>query len=99
MLAAPLVYAPVKFHVILRHMRITEVSRQTGAPSDLIRYFEAKGFITADRIVVHTRKVRDYSESTVSTIELILKYVNQGFKHDVAYQKAMEELQQPRLVE
>jgi DNA-binding transcriptional MerR regulator len=80
-------------------MRITEVSKQTGTTPDLIRYFEAKGFITADRIVVHTREVRDYSESIVSIIELILKFVNQGFKHDVAYQKAMSELQQPRLVE
>ena len=80
-------------------MRITEVSRQTGASPDLIRYLEAKGFITADRIVVHTRKVRDYSESTLTTIGLIVKYLNQGFKYDVAYQKALDERRQPRLVE
>jgi len=30
-------------------------------------------------------------------LELIWKYLQSGFKHKIAYQKAMEELQSPKL--
>jgi hypothetical protein len=44
------------------------------------------------------RRVKDYSATEVHKIEHIMKYLDQGFKYDIAYQKAMEELAQPRLV-
>ncbi len=79
-------------------MRITDVAKATGATSDEIRYFEKKGYIKSRRKRLNTRLVRDYSATEVLKIELIVKYRRQGFQHDTAHTKAMEEMQRPRLV-
>ena len=42
--------------------------------------------------------MRHYSDAEVSKAEMIMKYLEQGFKYDTAYEKAAEELQRPRLV-
>lgn len=79
-------------------MRITEVARRTGATPDQIRYLERKRYITPQWASLKKRRVREYSESELLKIEFIVKYLRQGFKHEVAYQKALDELKQPRLV-
>ena len=79
-------------------MHITQLAKRTGATPDQVRYLERKGFIKPRWVRLKERRVRDYSEAEVRKIELILKYLNQGFKHDVAYQKAVEEMQRPRLL-
>ena len=79
-------------------MHITEVARQTGATVDQIRYLEKKGYIRAQWAHLKNRLVRDYVEAEIQKIELIVKYLTQGFKYDVAYEKAMVEMKQPRLV-
>ncbi len=78
-------------------LRITELSRQTGATSDEIRYLEKKGFIESKRGLVRTREVRQYEPEVVRTIGLIIKYRRMGFTWDVAYQKAQEENHKPAL--
>ena len=83
---------------IIHQMRITEVARRCGMSTDQIRYLERKGFIQVDRVQVKKRSVRDYSENDLHRIELIGKYLEQGFKIDVAYQKAMDEIERPRLL-
>jgi hypothetical protein len=40
---------------------------------------------------------REYSEEEFRKLELIWKYLQSGFKHKIAYEKAMEELQSPKL--
>jgi hypothetical protein len=42
-------------------------------------------------------ETREYSEEDFKMLELIWKYLQNGFKHKIAYQKAMEELQSPKL--
>ena len=79
-------------------MRITEVAKRIGATSDEIRYFETKGYIRSRWKRLNTRRVRDYSEAEIRKIELIVKYRRQGFQHGVAYEKALEEMERPRLV-
>jgi DNA-binding transcriptional MerR regulator len=79
-------------------MRITEVAKSTGATPDQVRYLEKKKYIRSRWKRLKTRRVRDYSATEVHKIEHIIKYLDQGFKYDIAYQKAMEELAQPRLV-
>jgi hypothetical protein len=41
---------------------------------------------------------REYSELDVRKIRLIWKYLQRGFKHKIAYEKAMEELNSPELL-
>jgi len=79
-------------------MRITEVAKSTGATPDQVRYLEKKKYIRSRWKRLKTRRVKDYSATEVRKIAYILKYLDQGFKYDIAYQKAMEELAQPRLV-
>jgi hypothetical protein len=40
---------------------------------------------------------REYSEEDFKKLELVWKYLQNGFKHKIAYQKALEELQSPEL--
>jgi hypothetical protein len=42
-------------------------------------------------------ETREYSDEDFKKLELIWKYLQSGFKHKIAYEKAMEELQHPKL--
>ena len=42
-------------------------------------------------------EIREYTEEEFRKLELIWKYLQSGFKHKIAYQKALEELQNPKL--
>jgi hypothetical protein len=42
-------------------------------------------------------ETREYTEEDFRKLELIWKYLQSGFKHKTAYEKAMEELQHPTL--
>jgi DNA-binding transcriptional MerR regulator len=78
-------------------MRITEMSRLTGTSPDELRYMERKGFLTSGLIKLKSRKVRDYPESELRKVKLIVKYRELGFTWDVAFKKALEELANPPL--
>jgi len=78
-------------------MRITEMSRVTGASTDELRYMERKGFLISRVHILKRRQVRDYLESEVSKARLIAKYRKLGFTWDVAFRKAQEELVNPPL--
>jgi len=78
--------------------RIHEASKLTGASTDQIRYLEKKGYIESTWKELKQRRVRDYSDTEVLKIQLIVKYLSQGFKYSVAYEKAMDELRRPRLL-
>jgi DNA-binding transcriptional MerR regulator len=80
-------------------MRITETSKKTGASTDEIRYFEAKGYISSNRQRIRTREVRKYSNEDIRMIETLVKYRREGFELNTAYEKAIQEIQQPYLIE
>jgi len=79
-------------------MRITEFARKTEATIDELRYIEKKGFITSGRTRLKRREVRQYQETDVRKIELIIKYRRQGFTWDTAYNKALQEMEKPSLL-
>ena len=79
-------------------MRITEAARRAGATPDEIRYFERKGFVRSRWVRLKERRVRDYPEGEVRKIELIVKYRRQGFEHNTSYEKALQEIERPRLI-
>jgi DNA-binding transcriptional MerR regulator len=78
-------------------MRITEMGRLTGTSPDELRYMERKGFLTSGLITLKSRKVRDYPESELRKVKLIVKYRKLGFTWDVSFKKALEELANPPL--
>ncbi len=79
-------------------MYITELAKDTGASVDQIRYLEKKGFVESTWMKLRKRKVRFYSEEAATKVRLIIKYLDQGFRYDVAYEKAIEEIQSPQLI-
>ena len=95
----PFWYNGGKLHgIIHEQMHITELARRTGGTIDQIRYLERKRYIEPSWVQLKNRYVRDYPESEVHKVEIIVQYLCQGFRYDVAYQKAMEEIQSPRLI-
>ena len=42
-------------------------------------------------------ETREFTEDEFKKLELIWKYLQSGFKYKIAYQKAIEELQNPKL--
>ena len=79
-------------------MRITQTAKRTGATPDQIRYLERKKYIRTRWKRLRKRRVRDYPEAEVRKIELMIKYLDQGFRYETAYEKAVEEMERPRLV-
>ncbi|MBA7644589.1 hypothetical protein ES703_52333 [subsurface metagenome] len=78
-------------------MRLYQLSSITGLPVDQLRYLEKKGFVKPTWKKLKIRRVREYPEEEVLKIKLIAKYLDQGFKYEVAHDKALDELQRPRL--
>jgi DNA-binding transcriptional MerR regulator len=78
-------------------IRITELARLTGASVDEVRYLEAKHFIESTRVYLVRRAVRGYEDAQVRKVELTIKYRRQGFTWDMAFQKALKEMENPPL--
>ena len=78
-------------------LHITECARRTGASVDELRYIERKGFINSVKKRIVHREVRQYRDSDINKIGLIIKYRRQGFIWDTAYKKALEEMAKPSL--
>ena len=64
---------------------------------DELHYLERKGFISPVRAILKRRKVRQYPDADIRKLQLTIKYRREGFTWDVAFQKALQELQIPRL--
>lgn len=83
---------------MVHELRISEVSKQAGVSTDLVRYLESKGFVEPEWIQLKQRTVRDYPEDQVALIKAIALYINEGFKHDVAFEKAKLQVENPKLI-
>ena len=79
-------------------MYITELAKGVGTSVDQVRYLEKKGFVESTWMKLRKRKVRFYSEEEATKVRLIIKYLDQGFRYNVAYEKATEEIKNPQLI-
>lgn len=87
-----------KFHESFREMtHITELARIVGASVDELRYLERKGFVNPSRVPLKQRVVRQYEGEDIRKVQLIIKYRRQGFTWDMAFSKALRELENPSL--
>lgn len=80
-------------------VRTSDVLKKLNIPRHKLYYLEQKGYIKPKRIPMGELEAREYSEEDFRKLELIWKYLQSGFKHKIAYQKAMEELQSPKLLD
>jgi DNA-binding transcriptional MerR regulator len=77
-------------------MRTSEVLQYIDIPRHKLYYLEQKGYIRPKRIMMGDLEAREYTQEDVNRIKLIWKYLKGGFKHRVAYQKAIDELKSAR---
>jgi DNA-binding transcriptional MerR regulator len=73
-------------------MKTSEILEQIDIPRHKLYYLEQKGYINPKRVPMGDLEAREYCPEDVMRIKLIWKYLKKGFKHKVAYQKAMEEM-------
>ncbi len=78
-------------------MRTSDILKKLNIPRHKLYYLEQKGYIKPKRIPMGELEAREYTEEDFRKLELIWKYLQSGFKHKIAYQKAMEDLQSPKL--
>lgn len=76
----------------------TQVVAEVGIPRQRLYYLEQKAFVKPEKEQRGEKVFRFYSEVEVEKVRLIWKYLKQGFRYRAAYEKAIAELQQPRLV-
>jgi DNA-binding transcriptional MerR regulator len=73
-------------------MKTSEVLRLIDIPRHKLYYLEQKGYVSPSRIPMGDLEAREYTPEDVQKVKLIWKYLKQGFKHRIAYQKALEEI-------
>jgi DNA-binding transcriptional MerR regulator len=78
-------------------LRTSDVLKRLNIPRHKLYYLEQKGYVKPTRIPMGELETREYTEEEFRKLELIWKYLQSGFKYKIAYQKAMEELQNPKL--
>ena len=78
-------------------IQTTDILEKIHIPRHKLYYLEQKGYIQPRKIPRGELETREYTEEDFKKIELIWKYLKQGFKHKIAYEKAMEELDNPQL--
>jgi len=73
-------------------MTTTELLEKIDIPRHKLYYLEQKGYINPKRHSMGELEVREFSQADFEKVKIIWKYLRQGFKHKIAYQKAMEEM-------
>jgi DNA-binding transcriptional MerR regulator len=78
-------------------IRTPDLLAKIDIPRQKLYYLEQKGFIKPQKITIGDKEFREYSEEDVRKVEYIWKYLKKGFKYKIAFEKAMEEIQNPQL--
>lgn len=73
-------------------MKTAEILEQIDIPRHKLYYLEQKGYVVPKRVPMGDLEAREYSQEDVVKVKLIWKYLKKGFRHKVAYRKAMEEM-------
>lgn len=73
-------------------MKTSEILQEIDIPRHKLYYLEQKGYVVPKRIPMGDLEAREFSREDLLKIKFIWKYLSKGFKHKVAYEMAMEEL-------
>jgi DNA-binding transcriptional MerR regulator len=73
-------------------MNTSDILKKIDIPRHKLYYLEQKGYIKPKRYPAGDLEVREYTSSDFEKVKTIWKYLKKGFKHKVAFKKAIEEL-------
>jgi DNA-binding transcriptional MerR regulator len=76
----------------------SEVVSEVGIPRQKLYYLEQKAFVKPETERRGEKTFRFYPDGEVEKVRAIWKYLRQGFRYRAAYERALEELKQPRLL-
>lgn len=71
-------------------MQTSDILKKINIPGHKIYYLEQKGNIKPKKITAGDLEMREYTDENFRKIQTIWSFLKQGFKHKVAYQKAIE---------
>lgn len=77
-------------------MKTSQILERTGIPRHKLYYLEQKGYIKPRRVPAGDLETREYTKRDLEMVVRIWKYLQMGFKHKIAFQKAVEELAAPK---
>lgn len=78
-------------------MQTSDILEKLDIPRHKLYYLEQKGYIHPKRVPRGDLEAREFTEEDFKKIQAIWKYLKRGFKHKIAYGKAMEELNNSQL--
>lgn len=73
-------------------MKTSEILGKIDIPRHKLYYLEQKGYISPSRIPMGDLEAREYSEEDLVRIRLVWKFLKKGFKHKIAFQMAIKEM-------
>jgi DNA-binding transcriptional MerR regulator len=73
-------------------VKTNDLLKQIDIPRHKLYYLEQKGYIAPTRIPMGDLEAREYSAADVELVTAIWKYLKKGFKHRVAYEKALDDI-------
>jgi DNA-binding transcriptional MerR regulator len=76
----------------------SEVVNEVGIPRQKLYYLEQKAFVKPETEQRGEKTFRFYSNREVEKVRAIWKYLRQGFRYRAAYERALEDLRQPKLL-
>jgi DNA-binding transcriptional MerR regulator len=74
-------------------VKTSDLLQRVDIPRHKLYYLEQKGYVTPTRIPMGDLEAREYSDEDVRLVAAIWKYLKKGFKHKVAHQKALDEIE------
>jgi DNA-binding transcriptional MerR regulator len=77
-------------------VKTSDLLKRVDIPRHKLYYLEQKGYVKPTRIPMGDLEAREYSKADVELIAAIWKYLKKGFKHKIAYQKALDDLGHPQ---
>ena len=76
----------------------SEVVSEVGIPRQKLYYLEQKAFVKPETERRGEKTFRFYPDREVQKVRAIWKYLQQGFRYRAAYERALEDLKQPKLL-
>jgi len=73
-------------------MQTSDLLKKINIPRHKLYYLEQKGYINPKKITRGDLEMRDYTDEDFQKIQMIWKFLKQGFKHKAAYKKAIGKL-------
>lgn len=77
-------------------MKTSEILNKINIPRHKLYYLEQKGYVSPKRIPMGDLEAREFTLQDFELIKAIWKYLQKGFKHKAAYQRATGALKAAR---